>query len=297
MRAVVPQLLPMAPDMRYVSDLVHRFWLGKTILVAGDSINHHVWNALACSLSRASFSLRRFDCDGEEASLCAAARKHVFFQGGFVASDSRGAANFMMYMAMRFAPDDEAYRLLEMPADVFVVNFGLHYGTREDLYVEEMTDLFDRMQVCKVCITISQSQLISQKPDSQEKAVTNGKTMVFRETTAQHFKGSGAYIGCDKKVSKLTLWLSHYCLRRRRYAQAHNLSQECICEELSDATMTSNAMYMQSKIVQRLAESRSRVGLVRFYDVTAKLWNLHEARRPGAVFFEFFWAGKSSALN
>jgi hypothetical protein len=83
-----------------------------------------------------------------------------------------------------------------------------------------------------------------------------GKAAVFRETTAQHFIGTGSFKSIE---------------------QAHlQLGSRCSCGALSNETAASNDVVRLNAIVAAAAAKHSAVRTLRMYDLTLPRHELHE---------------------
>lgn len=84
-----------------------------------------------------------------------------------------------------------------------------------------------------------------------------GKAALFRETSAQHFEGTGAYAG--KAQSHLTK------------------GSTCVCAPMSLEVAANNVATRQNRVVAELAERSAAVRILPFYELTLPRHDMHEA--------------------
>lgn len=145
----------------------------------------------------------------------------------------------------KYKPSDMAGSLTM--ADVVVVNYGLHYhgpaGHPEQKMAEyetEMRGLFAQLDAF---------------------AALPGRAAVFRETSAQHFIGTGSYASAD---------------------QSHpRAGTPCVCEAMKPEVLWSNEITQLNDVVHRLAAEFPRVKVLGFYNLTAPRFDMHEEQYCG----------------
>jgi len=132
-------------------------------------------------------------------------------------------------------------------ADVVVVNYGLHYhgppGAPErklEEYEHEMRGLFEQLDA------------FAQLP---------GRAAVFRETSAQHFIGTGSYAGAEQSHPKA--------------------GTSCRCEAMGEAVLWKNDITALNGVIHKLATEFPHVRVLPFYNLTAPRFDMHEEQYCG----------------
>ena len=131
-------------------------------------------------------------------------------------------------------------------SDVVVVNYGLHYHApsgqppeaKYPIYEAAMGAMFDQLAA------------FASQP---------GKGALFRETSAQHFAGTGSYASD---------------------AQAHPKDAGpagCKCHPMNEDVLGDNDISRMNAIVRKLSEKTPPVGILPFYNITAPRFDMHEA--------------------
>jgi hypothetical protein len=234
----------------------------QTLVLVGDSITEGIWDWLICESHREGLRSIRLD-DTERGTGRGLIDVHVqslreprfrdavrrFWDGWFgeawgpdgppLAMDVRAFAfpetrsHLVLRKIARFQRQDAA-ALLRL-GDVFVFNFGLHYDVESSEAVQHFEASMREM-----------AQLFAQSE----------KTVLYRETAAQHFRGTGSF----------TSW-----------AQAHLGESACGCEPTPAAAEATNKLRRMNDVVRRELESQApRVRVLSFYDFTALLHYAHE---------------------
>lgn len=226
----------------------------RTLVFVGDSITEGVWDWLVCDSHREGLRSVRLDdaergtgrgrIDAHVQSLrdpVMRARASAFWEAWFGASWGKEGLPLPMDTRVLAFPAARAllvfsktHRFIErhMAAlltvgDVFVVNYGLHYDMASaSTYSSDMSRLAE----------LSASRLV-----------------LFRETSAQHFRGTGAY----------TTW-----------SQAHTHGEKCACEAATAATEAGNTVQQLNEIARR--QLSAVVTFLPFYNYTVQHHALHE---------------------
>lgn len=84
-----------------------------------------------------------------------------------------------------------------------------------------------------------------------------GKAALFRETSAQHFEGTGAYAG--KAQSHLTK------------------GSTCVCAPMAPGVAADNVATRQNRVVAELVARNTAVRVLPFYELTLPRHDMHEA--------------------
>jgi len=236
----------------------------KTVLFVGDSIMGQVFDAARCDLLRWGLHLvetrEGVDLLAAGASAAASERAHAFVAatklgtaGGYPCTGSKDSATGCVWYPdppgapwvvpetgtivgfkgwHKFKAGDAAAWLAM--ADVVIVNYALHYHNKTE-YAEDMAGLLHLLGT---------------------HAARRGKASIFRETTAQHFIGTGSFASID---------------------QAHlQLGSRCSCGPMSDEVAASNEVVRLNSIVAEAAARHHAVRTLRMYDITVPRHKMHE---------------------
>ena len=242
--------------------------MNKTIFFVGDSINGQVYQAALCEIPRWGLMMARSHGPGEplirDAELTArrdaywrhhARYSHIHADSGrhFWLGDEPAELEIVAETGTFVVPKGwHKYQRSDLAgtlsmADVVVVNYGLHYhdppgqkGGKMAVYEAEMRALFRQLDA------------FAQQP---------GKAAVFRETSAQHFVGTGSYAGDE---------------------QAHpRVGSPCKCAAMSEAVLWSNEVVRMNQVIARLAAEFPHVRVLPFYNVTWPRHDMHEEQFCG----------------
>ena len=244
-----------------MAQLAARFFVNRTVLFTGDSMTAGVWDFIKCEAAReglqpATLTDRRLPAAaGRDEAL--AARIRAFMErkdrgpwGGDAARRSGGQAHAAVllpatgtilavkYASAYYRPDMATQ--LEL-ADVLVANFGLHYGFVTDEQKAEYT-----------------ADMTAFMAQAEAAAALPGRAVLFRETSAQHFPGSGA----------MTSW---------QQSHPSNITL-CACAPMSAELAASNivAGYNKAVAAAHRAAVATSVRVLPHYTLTAARHDTHE---------------------
>ena len=246
--------------------LLETYLRNKTLLFVGDSITESVWDFLLCEGHRERLrSIRSDDTErGKERGKIdlttqslrdVAFREQVasFWDAWFGAPWGADGVPLAMDTRVELFPATRTilarrhiHRFKRSDAaalaglgDVVVFNFGLHYDLENERQAEEY-----RADVRELAAILAP---LTAAP---------GRAAFFRETSAQHFRDTGAFANWE---------------------QAHlvgNLTK-CECLEMSAGVERGNKMAQFNDMAAGILPA-SGVGLLPFYDFTARLHMAHE---------------------
>jgi len=221
-----------------IAKLVERLG-SRTMLIAGDSVSNLDFRGLRCAVQREELfdaqatrtMLPQWRKWGKEHSMSCCGQMLQTVLGGRV----------VFVGVYKYEPKVVSYLL--KAADVLLLNYGLHY--RNDLmshYEESLSQLF------------RQVQLQSEKGGSGVQR--RGTRVLFRETTAQHFKGTGSYT-----------------------KGAERIGGGCLCFAHSKAASQENHVHLENSLLARLAANLTHgdVPIVPFYALTQPRFDMHNA--------------------
>ena len=263
-------LLPAAPGAATMADVARGPLANKTLLFVGDSIMGQTYDAARCDVVRRGLALHEvrdgttpeaLAALGVDAATAArlfayhAAVKHGFGKGYPCTGEPRAAGDLdactwypdppltpwvvpetgtiIAFKGWhKFKPVDAAGYLAMV--DAVVVNYALHYHNHTE-YAEDMEGLMHLLGT---------------------HGARRGKAALFRETTAQHFAGTGSFKSID---------------------QAHlELGSRCSCGPMSAETAADNDVTRLNGIAAAAAAKHRAVRLLRLYDLTLPRHDLHE---------------------
>jgi len=266
----IDPLIPTRPTAATMADIARGPLANKSLLFVGDSIMGQTFDAARCDVVRRGLhlvevrdgtSVEKMAALGINADTAArvlayqAAIKHGFGAGYPCKGEPRSDAGvdactwfpdppLVPWVVPetgtligfkgwhKFKPTD-AQGWLAM-TDAVVVNYALHYADKS----EYKTDMETLMHLLGVF------------------GARRGKAAVFRETTAQHFIGTGSFKSID---------------------QAHlQLGSTCSCAPLSNETAANNDVVIFNNIAATAAAKHSSVRMLRLYDLTLPRHDLHE---------------------
>ena len=239
--------------------LAERFFANRTVMFTGDSVTEGLWDFLLCQAAREGLRPLKVPEHGspltDDAALAArletflarrdaapwAVTTHVGERPRHVALLPRSGTILVRKPTYHYNDTDLAAQLAL--ADVLVLNYGLHsaFGSQGEqaAYAADMA------------AALAQAQHAAALP---------GRAVVFRETAAQHFQGTGGF----------TSW-----------SQAHpsNVSVACECTPMTVETERSNAVAGRNDAVAAAHASvaATDVRLQPFYALTADRHFGHEA--------------------
>ena len=266
-------LLPSRPDALTMADIARGPLANKTLLFVGDSIMGQTFDAARCDVVRRGLRLlevregttpEAMAAMGVDAATAArvvayqAAIKRGFGSGYPCKGEARGVeapdactwfpdpplvpwvvpetGTLIAFKGWHKYKATDAQGWLAM-VDAVVVNYGLHYNLNANA-TEFEVDMESLMHLLGVF------------------GARRGKAAVFRETTAQHFIGTGSFKSIE---------------------QAHlQLGSRCSCGPLSNETAASNDVVRLNGIVAAAAAKHSAVRTLRMYDLTLPRHDLHE---------------------
>ena len=246
--------------------LLMEHWRDRTVIFVGDSITEGIWDWLVCDSHREGLRSVRLDdtergggrgrIDAQVRSLRDPefrARAAAFWAAWFAETWGPEGPPLPMHTRVVAFPATgtllvrlHAHRFVEADVasvlrlgHVTIFNYGLHYDYESDhtrsIYAADVRRL---------------AQLL--RPASE----APGRVMMYRETSAQHFQGTGAF----------THW-----------EQAHRGEAACSCEPLGAAAAADNKLLRMNEVARReLAAEAPRVRVLPFYDFTAGLHYAHE---------------------
>ena len=240
--------------------LADRFFANRTVMFTGDSVTEGLWDFLLCQAAREGLAPVKVPEHGSppvdvDAGLAArletflarrdaapwAVNTHVGERPRHVALLPRSGTILVRKPTYHYEATDLAAQL--SLADVLIVNYGLHsaFGSAEEqaAYGADMAAAFAQ---------------------AQQAAAQPGRAVVFRETAAQHFQGTGGFVS---------------------WAQAHpsNVSVACECTAMTAETERSNAVAGRNGAVAAAHASAAApdVRVQPFYALTADRHFGHEA--------------------
>lgn len=223
-------------DARIVQ-LVERLG-ARTMLIAGDSVSNLDFRALRCAIQREELYDRRLS--GQMLGVWRAwGRTHGLSCCGQMLGTLLGGR--IVFVGI-YRYDPKTVALLLQASDILLINYGLHYRhTDIRIYAEQMRALF------------AQTNAESERGTSG--ALRAGTRVLFRETTAQHFKGTGAYMAGAERIG----------------------AGGCVCAAHTREVSANNHVASENEVVAELAANVTRGGvqLVPFYALTAPRFNLH----------------------
>jgi len=259
------------PGAATMADIARGPLANKTLLFVGDSIMGQTFDAARCDVVRRGLRLHEVRDGTTPEALAAlgvdaataervfayqAAIKHGFGKGYPCTGEARtagGAADACTWfpdppLAPWVVPETgtllafkgwhkfkqvDAQGWLAM-TDAVVVNYALHYHNMSE-YTQDMEALMHLLGV---------------------HGARRGKAAVFRETTAQHFVGTGSFKSIE---------------------QAHlQLGSRCTCGPLSNETAVANDVVRLNGIVAAAAAKHKAVRILHMYDLTLPRHDLHE---------------------
>jgi hypothetical protein len=205
-----------------MAELTRRLFAHKTVVFMGDSINTQLVAGLTCEAERTGLALQRAE-DGPEAAA-AAARHEARVKAAEAAGESNGTAPWRPGSPIfeAFAPETNTtfvckgwghfyaddFRALLRVADVLVVNFGLHYSRSGrhnfSAYAADMAAAVAAMDAWA--------------------AQGGGRVALFRETSAQTFKRTGAFVthAAAAVAGVAGAWWDYPCAAMTADMAAHN---------------------------------------------------------------------------
>lgn len=257
--------LSTTPAMPTIRTIMEEHLRNKTVFVVGDSINGLIYNAAICETRRWGLNIdfghetniARFS-EGVQARLqthwkhmARFTRLHKAAGGGngkigFWIGDAPQVPDVVLETeTMIVTKGWHRYLRSDMGgiltlADVIVVNYGLHYRAPTDEamlsdYEEAMTHMFRQLEAW------------ARQP---------GKTAIVRETSAQHYLGTGAYAG--REQSHLTK------------------GSTCTCAPTDPEIEKNNVLIKMNAVLHRLASTHPHVFILPFYNITAQRHDAHE---------------------
>ena len=188
------QLAVQAGEAASLAALAERFFGNRTVLLTGDSVTESVWDFLLCQAAREGLHPVRALAGGNQANArrvdaALTARLETFMarrnaatwpgeRAGGGPSDVVLLPRTGTILARKGA---SAYNHTDMAsqlalADVLIVNYGLHYAF--------ITDAQKAEYAADMGVLMAQVQAAAKQP---------GRAILFRETAAQHFAGTGSY--------------------------------------------------------------------------------------------------------
>jgi hypothetical protein len=257
-------LLTTNSSMRTMAHLARGLLANRTLLFVGDSIMGQVFDAARCDLLRWGLTLVEVSenvdlaaqgVDAETAARCAAyvEKTKAGFGRGYPCTGDKASDTGCVWFPdppgkpwvipqtgtivgfkgwHKFKPQDtHAYLGL---TDAVIVNYALHYSN--------MTEYEDDMRGLMHALGVHGAQ--------------RGKAAVFRETTAQHFIGTGSFASME---------------------QAHlQLGSRCSCGEMSPEVAANNDVTRRNALAAAAAAAHAHVRMLGLYDLTVPRHALHE---------------------
>jgi hypothetical protein len=244
-----------------MTQLAARFLVNRTLLFTGDSVTEGLWDFIKCEAAREG--LRPATLTGTRLPAAAdrdealAARIRAFMEhrdrgpwGGDASKRSgnpphaavllpaTGTILAVKYASAYYRPDMATQ--LEL-ADVLVVNYGLHYAFITDEQKAEYT-----------------ADMTAFMAQAEAAAALPGRAVLFRETSAQHFPGSGA----------MTSW---------QQSHPSNITT-CACAPMSAELAASNiaAGYNRAVAAAHRSALATSVRVLPYYNLTAARHDMHE---------------------
>jgi hypothetical protein len=239
--------------------LASRFFVNRTVVLTGDSVTEGIWDFLLCQAAREGLRPVTVRDQGHEPraarhDAALGARLAAFFaRRGNASWSSHRAGGPPMYVTLLprtgtilARKGASAYNHTDMAAqlalaDVLVLNYGLHYPF--------VTDAHKTEYAADMGALMAQAQRAASRP---------GRAVLFRETAAQHFAGTGAY----------TSW---------QQAHPSNITT-CACKPMPPAVAQNNIVtgYNDGVAAAKRAAAAVDVRLQPFYALTATRAYGHE---------------------
>jgi len=279
--AAWPTRDPSLPAMREAdartAALVERLG-NRTMLVAGDSMSGLDFRGLACSIQREGLEdvalskalLPKWRAWGKARGLSCGQMLGTVRQGSIV-----------LVAVYRYAPAELA--ALMRDADVLLLNYGLHYPAAHHEAHTAALEYEARIGEAFAHVMAHAREAPASGPSGR------GVRVLFRETSAQHFAGSGSYTeGADRLVQG-----------------------RCSCTKHSLDTSQNNLVARENSIVHALARriTGGAVPVVPFYNLTEPRYDMHNmaAVRPSICdcthmcytpqLYDAYFAGVERALG
>lgn len=234
-----PYLAGLGEEDSRVAQLVERLG-NRTMLIAGDSVSNLDFRGLLCALHREEL----FDPERTRRGVArwrAFSNEHELSCCRQVAGTVLGGT-VVFVGVYRYEPG--VVSLLLRSADVLLLNYGLHYRhTSFSGYVAALRSLFE--------------QIVAHQAAERRRLGSGGAgtRVLFRETSAQHFKGTGSYTAGAERIG----------------------SGGCACAAHTGAVASENHVAMENAAAAQLAANVTggAVPIVPFYKLTAPRYDMH----------------------
>lgn len=224
-----PELLPSTLTSKENARRVFDMLKGRNLVVAGDSTSNQDWRGLRCAFdredlidySRSREVVARWRAWGQS--------HHISCCGQAVALRSGGS--FVFVGIYRYNQTVLDWIIDAAEGGVILLNYGLHYRHDDlDRYTADMRAFVEHVA-----------------------GGAAGKALILlRETSAQHFQGTGSYVRGAEKMKR------------------------CSCQQHTSTTSRANAIRQQNQVLGRIVNDRpASIGVVPFYTLTANRWNSH----------------------
>lgn len=264
--------------------LADAFWRNSTVLFIGDSINNLIGTALECEVAKArlaDWSLVTQPQDVVPSLLTASTRLaerlqalHSFNTGVNMPEGSWWVAPLVAHARGTVVVrkgygryNATSLGLLLPLVDVAVVNFGLHYGRPSEEYTGDMERLFAQLD----------GWVTAGGVDDRHGAHRWRRRALFRETSAQHFKGTGAFRDMSQARPS-----GPDAASAAGASRLDAVDGACQCEAMSAEVEATNEVKLQNDVVAAIAQKyASTVGIVPFYGLTAPRHDMHEGHFCG----------------
>jgi hypothetical protein len=213
----------------------------RTMAVAGDSVSSLDFRGLRCAIQRAglersSFTRRMLPTWrqwGQNRSLSCCGQTVGTKLGGQVVFVGvyKYNATIISFLLDSF--------------DVVLLNYGLHYQRDTALYRSDLTRLFEQVL----------NHTAAQAAATAARGGAPVTRVLFRETTAQHFKGTGHWVPGAERIGRGGCSCSGYSgeLHRTNFVATHNAVAEQLARQLT----------------------AGQVPIVPFYNLTAPRYDMH----------------------
>ena len=266
-------------DLHTIDSLTDAFWRNSTVLFVGDSINNLVGVALECEVAKAhsqDWSLVAQPADVIPSLLTASTRLaerlqalHSFNTGVNMPEGSWWVAPLVSHargtviVRKGYGRYNATSLGMILPlVDVAIVNFGLHYGRPSEEYSGDMERLFAQLDAWVTAGGV----------DERHGAPRWRRRALFRETSAQHFKGTGSFRDMSQARPA-----GPDAASAAGASALDAVDGACACEAMSAEVEATNDVKLQNDVISRIAQRyAATVGIVPFYNLTAPRHDMHE---------------------
>jgi hypothetical protein len=269
---------PYLPTMREAdartAALVRRLG-NRTMLIAGDSMSGLDFRGLACSIQREDLEDERLSAQLVPKWRAWGKTHGLSCCGQMVGTARQGSIVFVG--VYKYEPAVLAFLLRD--ADVLLLNYGLHYrqlSAAAEGYAAQIAEAFAQVMAHTLAAPASGPS-------------RRGVRVLFRETSAQHFKGTGSYTAGAERV----------------------VHGRCSCSKHAPDAQQNNLVARENSIVHELARriTGGAIPVVPFYNLTEPRYDMHNMAdvRPSVCdcthmcytpqLYDAYFAGVERALD